>query len=255
MISLQFNKMADIVESNRKRTLYLEKMSSWQIIARKLAHEIKNPLTPIQMMISQVVRRYPNKDDDFGKLLYKCHAIIIEEVNRLRHMVDNFSKFAQLPSPTFEPFDLVTICQQALDLEKAAFDHHDFKFSHKVDHAIALIDKHLLKQTLINLLKNAAESCGASKSLITIDLMVDNHFYQIKVTDNGPGIPEELQNRIFEAYFTTKDTGPSPGMGLGLAVCQKIIIDHGGEMQVRSKPGETCFTIILPKKEKGVTHE
>lgn len=254
MISQQFNRMADIVETNRKRTLYLEKVSSWQIIARKLAHEIKNPLTPIQMMISQLVRRYKPSDDntEFGQLLTKCHTIIIEEVNRLRWMVDNFSKFAQLPSPKFANEDLVVICQQALDMQRATYQQHQFFFSSSQDEAPAVVDKNLIKQTLLNLLKNASESCGDTPAKISISIQATPKNYRINVIDNGPGIPTELQNRIFEAYFTTKHTGPSPGMGLGLAVCQKIIIDHSGEMLVTSHPGKTCFTLTLPREQKGL---
>jgi signal transduction histidine kinase len=121
--------------------------------------------------------------------------------------------------------------------------------------ASASIDDDLIRQVLLNLIKNAGEACGESGTKITLSLEENKSDFIFRVTDNGPGIPKELQARIFEAYFTTKHTGPTPGMGLGLAVCQKIVMDHGGSMTVQSRqsdagPGETIFTIKLPKSPR-----
>ena len=129
MITAQFNAMAEEVEANRQRSLYLEKIASWQIIARKLAHEIKNPLTPIQMMVSQLKRRYKGGDADFGKLLEEAQHIITEEVAGLRRMVDNFSNFARLPQPEPRPTDLVTVCRHVVELQKNAFPQHTVAFT------------------------------------------------------------------------------------------------------------------------------
>jgi signal transduction histidine kinase len=250
LITAQFNAMADEVEANRQRSLYLEKIASWQIIARKLAHEIKNPLTPIQMMVSQLKRRYKGGDEAFGKLLDEAQHIITEEVAGLRRMVDNFSNFARLPEPAPRPTDLVVTCRHVVELQRNAFQHHQFAFESQLKTATAVVDEDLLRQVLINLIKNAAEACGETPSKITVGLTDSGLDLLVSVRDNGPGIPPELQERIFEAYFTTKHTGPNPGMGLGLAVCQKIVMDHAGKMSVRSRPGETVFTIRLPRRKK-----
>lgn len=250
LITMQFNNMADEVETNRQRSLYLEKIASWQIIARKLAHEIKNPLTPIQMMVSQLKRRYKGDDPAFAKLLDDAQHIITEEVSGLRRMVDNFSNFARLPEPQPRDTDLVQVCRHAMELQKAVCHQHEIGFETRLSRATALADDDLMRQVLINLIKNAAEACGDKPSKILVGLEEAGPDLVITVKDNGPGIPPELKDRIFEAYFTTKHTGPNPGMGLGLAVCQKIVIDHGGKMSVRSKPGETVFMIRLPRKKK-----
>lgn len=250
LITTQFNAMADEVEANRQRSLYLEKIASWQIIARKLAHEIKNPLTPIQMMVSQLKRRYKGDDEPFTRLLDDAQHIISEEVAGLRRMVDNFSNFARLPDPQPRPGDLVSLCRLAVELQKNAFAAHDWYFTCKKDKLIASVDEDLLRQVLLNLTKNAAEACGEKRSRIGLELDDAGSDVLIKVKDDGPGIAAENRERIFEAYFTTKHTGPSPGMGLGLAVCQKIVIDHEGKMTVASRPGETVFTIRLPKSNK-----
>lgn len=250
LITQQFNAMADEVEANRQRSLYLEKIASWQIIARKLAHEIKNPLTPIQMMVSQLKRRYKGDDKEFAKLLDDAQSIITEEVAGLRRMVDNFSNFARLPEPEPRPADLVALCRHVLELERNAFAQHHFVFESRLAKIVAVVDEDLLRQVLLNLIKNACEASGETPAVVTVGLEIDGPDVAITVKDTGPGIPPELRTRIFEAYFTTKHTGPNPGMGLGLAVCQKIVIDHGGKMIVRSRPGETVFTIRLPLKKK-----
>ena len=110
------------------------------------------------------------------------------------------------------------------------------------------IDEDLIRRSIINFIKNAAEACCDTPSKIEVRLEDIGKYFSIVIQDNGPGISEDVQKNIFEAYFTTKHTGPVRGMGLGLAICQKIIIDHNGAITMTSKPGETIFTIRLPKK-------
>ncbi len=251
LITSHFNQMAQEVEENRRKSLFLEKLASWQTIARKLAHEIKNPLTPIQMMVSQLARRYSGDDPDFRKLLDSAQQVITEEVSGLRRMVDNFSQFARLPVPQMKQVEIVGVLERLAVLESAAFPVHKVEFKSDLNELLVVADEDLLRQVIINLVKNAAEACGSVSSNIQIQLSdLTSTDYQIVVQDDGPGIPEDVQTRIFEAYFTTKHTGtgPNPGMGLGLAVCQKIIIDHGGEIRVTSKPGSTRFILKMPKR-------
>jgi signal transduction histidine kinase len=248
LITQTFNAMAEDVEANRQKSLYLEKIASWQIIARKLAHEIKNPLTPIQMMVSQLKRKYKGEDPDFTKLLTNAQQIITEEVSGLRRMVDNFSNFARLPQPDPKVRNLSNICAHVVELQKNAFPQHEITFENSEETLNAKVDEDLIRQVVLNLIKNAAEACGETPSKIAVSVSDVGSACFIKIKDNGPGVPEELKTRIFEAYFTTKHTGPTAGMGLGLAVCQKIVLDHGGKMSVKSVPGDTTFTISLPKK-------
>jgi signal transduction histidine kinase len=251
LITDQFNSMADEVEANRQKSLYLEKIASWQIIARKLAHEIKNPLTPIQMMVSQLKRRYKGGDDpEFARLLDEAQTIITEEVAGLRRMVDTFSNFARLPQPSPRPSDLVALGKHVVELDRQRFPQHELVFKADVAKAVAHVDDDLIRQVLINLVKNAGEAAGETPAKITVGVEEAGPDYAITVTDTGPGIPPEHLERVFEAYFTTKHTGPNPGMGLGLAVCQKIVMDHGGTMAVRSRAGQTVFTIKLPRRKK-----
>lgn len=250
LVAQHFNRMADEVDSNKKRNIYLEKIASWQIIARKLAHEIKNPLTPIQMIVSQLRRHYKGDNPEFLKLLESAHSIVTVEVAALRRLVDDFSNFARLPVPKRTTIDLKIVANQAIELEKTVFPQHTFSLVSHDETASGSFDGELLRQVFINLLKNAAEACGETPTQIRIELRDLGHFIEARVIDHGPGIPPEALERIFEAYFSTKNTGPSPGMGLGLAISQKIIIDHEGQVSVESVPGQTVFRIRLPKHAK-----
>lgn len=251
LITKQFNTMADEVETNRQRSLYLEKIASWQVIARKLAHEIKNPLTPIQMMVSQLKRRYKGDDPAFAQLLDDAQSIISEEIQSLRRMVDDFAQFARLPEPRLRNIDLIQLVRRVIELQKSAYPKHEITFQLAprltLEGASIKVDDDLMRQVVVNLIKNAAEASEESPAKITVSLTAEAEDFIIDVRDDGPGIPSEYVGRIFEAYFTTKHTGPTPGMGLGLAVCQKIVMDHQGQLLVTSHPGDTVFTIRLPR--------
>ncbi len=251
LLTLQFNRMADELDYNRTQTMSLEKLASWQTIARKMAHEIKNPLTPIQIMTSQLKRRYDGSNDEFSRLLDKAHDVILEEVSGLRRMVDDFSQFAQLPSPRLELCDAVQSAQKAIALAADSYAPHQISYEGPTHRVEAELDDQLIRQALHNLIKNAAEADPTSASPIVVRLLEEPYQIIFEVEDHGPGIPSDLRDRIFEAYVTTKHTGPVPGMGLGLAICQKIILEHGGRISVDTGAGHTVFMISIPRFRRG----
>ena len=250
LLSRQFNHMADDLDNNRERVIGLEKLASWQTIARKMAHEIKNPLTPIQIMIGQLKRHYDGHDSEFRALLEKSHSVILEEVASLRRMVDEFSQFAQLPSPRFERRDATQTVKQAIALAEGSYAPHVVRYEGRSERVEGDFDDQLVRLALNNLIKNAAEADPASASEIIVRLKDDVNHLIFEVEDHGPGIPESLKSSVFEAYVTTKHTGPSPGMGLGLAVCQKVALEHAGKITVTSVPGRTVFTMTIPRLRK-----
>lgn len=255
LLSRQFNRMADDLQENQARTVGLEKLASWQTIARKMAHEIKNPLTPIQIMIGQLHRNYDGQSTDYQKLLDKAHHVILEEVSGLRRMVDDFSQFAQLPSPRLATSSATKCAKQAVQLAEHTYQPHQIIYEGPSEDVMAEFDDQLLKQALHNLIKNAAEADTQGTSPITVRLQHTRVSVIFEVEDLGPGIPAEIKDSIFEAYVTTKHTGPTPGMGLGLAICQKIVLEHGGKLALTSTPGKTTFRITLPRIHKGFTVE
>lgn len=245
LIAEQFNQMADEVAINRQKTMYLEKMSSWQTMAKKMAHEIKNPLTPIKMMVSHLVTSYNGDNEKYQKILEDSREIVVDEVNSLRRMVDSFSKFAELPTAELTQTDLVAVCQHVVTMQDVNATDRTIRWHTELEEAFVLGDAELLRRVLLNLVKNALEADDESE--VMVSLFSADKSFKLMVEDNGPGISDALLPRIFEAYFTTKHTGKDHGMGLGLAICKKIILDHSGDLTVNSKPGQTVFTINIPK--------
>lgn len=250
LISEQFNRMADEVTENQQRTIGLEKLASWQTIARKMAHEIKNPLTPIQIMIGQLKRNYKGEDSKYQTLVENAHKVILEEVSSLRRMVDDFSEFARLPRAELKDTDIVATAQKAADLAESAYQPHAIKLETQLKELIVPHDDQLLRHVIHNLIKNAAEADAGNPTPITVRVSADANHAFVVVHDCGPGVPDAMKERIFEAYVTTKHTGPTPGMGLGLAICQKVVLEHGGKLKLESAPGNTSFTITIPLKRK-----
>ncbi len=250
LISAQFNRMAEELVENQQRTIGLEKLASWQTIARKMAHEIKNPLTPIQIMISQLKRNYNGSDEKYQSLLENAHRVILEEVSSLRRMVDDFSEFARLPRAELKECDIISTAQKAVDLAESAYQPHTIHLESSLKELIVPHDDQLLRHVIHNLIKNAAEADRGNATSITVKVGLDESNVFVQVQDHGPGVPEELKERIFEAYVTTKHTGPTPGMGLGLAICQKVVLEHNGKLKLESEPGNTTFTISIPLRQK-----
>jgi nitrogen fixation/metabolism regulation signal transduction histidine kinase len=237
--------MADEVERNKSIRMSLEKIASWQTIARKMAHEIKNPLTPIGLMVARLQKQYRGDDENYRKLLHDAHTIVGDEIRSLGRMVDNFSKFAQLPQANLMPADMVETAKQAWKLECERYA--SILFQPSVEQLTVEHDRAQIIQVLHNLIKNAAQASAATT--ITISIRKADAECVVEVIDNGPGIPQDIQTKIFDAYFTTKNTGPDPGMGLGLAICQKVAIEHKGKLIFESKLGHTVFRLILPLKQ------
>ncbi len=244
-LAAAFNTMVREIRDRGARIVYLEKISSWQDIARRLAHEIKNPLTPIQLAVQQLASRYRGDDPRFQGLLDDVVAIVREEVETLRRLVSEFSEFARLPEVAAEPTDL------GAWLEGFVASHPDLAGAAELDldkpamPVWAPVDRTLMRRVMTNLVENAVQAAAGADLAPRIHLAVTQvrHTVILTVADEGPGIPEELVDRVFEPYFTTKETGT----GLGLPICKKIVLQHGGELTVERPPeGGTRFTLELP---------
>jgi nitrogen fixation/metabolism regulation signal transduction histidine kinase len=226
-----FNTMLDELEHTRRRIAYLQRVGAWQEMARRIAHEIKNPLTPIQLAVQQLREKDPGTDPRFSALLRDSVEIVEDEVESLRRMVTSFSQFAKLPEVELEAVALGRIL---LEFERA-YVHIDAALEVDVgaEGLEVLGDRQLLKQVLVNLAENAALSAreaSVEQPRIRVSAQpVDGHaFAALVVEDNGPGITAERRDLVFEPYETTR----AHGTGLGLAIVKKIVLDHGGEIEI-----------------------
>ncbi len=220
------------------RQLLDQRQAAWSDVARRIAHEIKNPLTPIQLATERLKRRYRKQIDSDGELFDELTSTIVRQVGALRNMVDEFSSFARLPKPNFRQEDAVDLVRQAVFLQEVAHPSLNFNLSHKdVEASMLSCDRHQLGQAMTNLLKNAVEAVEEKalsaepdfRGSIAITMTSGDEALTIAVEDNGVGLPQERE-RIIEPYMTTREAGT----GLGLAIVNKIVDEHGGDMTFSS---------------------
>ena len=229
------------------RQLLDQRQAAWSDVARRIAHEIKNPLTPIQLATERLKRRYRKQIEQDGELFDELTSTIIRQVGELRRMVDEFSSFARLPKPVFRSEDAVDIARQALFLQEVA--HPEITYAFAADGKIGqiLCDRHQFGQAMTNVLKNAAEAIEAQARLagdayrgrISVAMRCHGDLLEIAVTDNGIGLPQDRET-IVEPYVTTREKGT----GLGLAIVNKIVEEHGGDMAFAAAEGEAGGTVV-----------
>ena len=222
-----------------------QRVAAWREVARRIAHEVKNPLTPIQLSAQRLRKRYGEKlGKEEGKVFQECTQMIIRQVEELKRLVNEFSTFARMPASNPSPAKLSEIINEALSLFKEA--HKDIKilFNDSKDVPIFNLDREQIKRVMINLLDNAIAAIDGNGRIV-IDLSYDKvlQMVRIEIADNGKGISPDHKMRLFEPYFSTK----KQGTGLGLAIVSTVITDHNGFIRVQdNKPSGTKFIIELP---------
>lgn len=239
-----FNQMAQDLVENRRKRLEAEQIAAWREIARRLAHEIKNPLTPIQLAVQQMRDKYSGNDPAYHQFVTNCTEIVTEEVENLRSLVQEFANFARMPSLSLSPSDLNECVHNVVRLYPDAHIHLDLE-----ENQPALeLDVEQMRRVLINLIENSLDASGKNGQ-IEIRTRTSNDTAILSVIDSGPGVPLKDRVRIFQPYVSTKESG----MGLGLAVVHNIIEDHGGHISVKDAPtGGAQFDLQLPIPDRAI---
>ena len=240
-----FNFMMEDLKVSKERLVIAERIAAWQEIARRLAHEIKNPLTPIQMAMDTLRKSWKKQHPSFEEILEESTSSVLQEADRLKHIVTEFSDFARMPKPSFVRLDLNEVIRSALTLYQGAVPITT-KLTDKLPQIDA--DRGQVNQVVINLVENARDAIGKrpdGRITVSTRLGEAGDRVTVLVDDNGPGIPVELKDKVFAPYFTTKHA--KGGTGLGLAIVHRIVSDHGGRIQVMDAPGGGArFLIELP---------
>jgi len=222
-----------------------QRMAAWREVARRIAHEVKNPLTPIQLSTQRLKKRYEKMlNSEEREVFQECTGMIITQVEELKRLVNEFSNFARMPASNPAPSDIRKIIDEALGLYKAAHKNAEFVFRDSEEIPIFNLDREQMKRVMINLFDNAIEAINGEGEVV-VDLHYDDvlKMVRIEVSDNGRGISPENKSRLFEPYFSTK----KHGTGLGLAIVNTIITDHNGFIRVQdNEPKGTRFIIELP---------
>jgi two-component system nitrogen regulation sensor histidine kinase NtrY len=221
-----------------------QKMAAWREVARRIAHEIKNPLTPIKLSAQRIRKKYMDRLGDDGQVLDECTQTIITQVEEMKALVDAFSQFARMPATRPRPNDLNDIVKETLALYKEAHKNITYRFLEDKKLPVVNLDREQIKRVLINLLENAVEAIGNSGSVeIKTSFLAEQNKARLVITDTGRGVTPEAKDRIFEPYYSTK----KGGTGLGLTIVTTIISDHHGDIRVfNNEPTGTKFVIDLP---------
>jgi two-component system nitrogen regulation sensor histidine kinase NtrY len=235
-----FNAMTRDLSGAREELVRAERVAAWREIAQRIAHEIKNPLTPIQMAIETLQRAHRKSAPQFDALFGESAQTILDEVGRLKRIVAEFSSFARMPQPNLAPVDVSEIVDGALALYRGGDTPLDLSLARDLPPALA--DREQLTQVIINLVENARDAV-AGGGRIRVTTRAADRRVELEVADDGPGLSDEARVKLFTPYFTTK----TKGTGLGLAIVHRIVSDHGGDIRIGGSPGAgAIFTVALP---------
>jgi len=245
-----FNSMIDKLKKQQDKLLLSERHAAWESVARKLAHEIKNPLTPIQLSIDRIREKYSEKIEDSDNNFSSYLNTITKQIKDIEYLVNEFSDFARMPKPVFKKINLVNIISRAIKLHELSESNINFvltknKSSYKMNG-----DEEQLNRVFINLIKNSIDSINEKKSKnrdfkgkIYLDIREDSDYIYVTVVDNGIGFDKKNIKKMLTPYFTTK----KKGTGLGLAIVTKIISDHNSVILFNSIKDGAQVEITIPK--------
>lgn len=245
ILIISFNTMISQLKTSQERLVVAERLAAWRDIARRIAHEIKNPLTPIQLSMYRLKKNLGS--EKYNEIFDQAYNSITREVDNLRNMVTEFSQFARMPKPRLQPSSPKDIIQNAINLYTGLPENINLKVN--LDDFLPQIeaDKDQIRQVLHNLIGNAVDAMPEGGNISITARQETESFVSIEVADTGHGMSEEVRQKIFTPYFTTKEKGT----GLGMAITAQIIEEHGGEIILESKEGLGTKVKI---KIKGLEH-
>jgi len=240
----EYNRMVEKLEDSTERLKQSERESAWREMARQVAHEIKNPLTPMKLSVQHLLRAYPTQPDLAAALVQRVSHTLIEQIDVLSDIASAFSNFAKMPEPQCEQLDLNQLISTVYRLFETQEEKHIQVECHLPEQPVFVFaDRSQLTRILINLIKNALQSMpDGREGHVCVALSAQDNHALICVSDNGAGIPEAVQEQVFSPYFTTK----SSGTGLGLALCKSMVEAMNGRIWFETRVGEgTRFCVDL----------
>jgi signal transduction histidine kinase len=234
--------------AHRERVRYLEEMSSWQEMAKALAHEIKNPLTPIEVLITSLAKSYASKTPlDFQVQLQQTQTMVQEEIGHLKRTVSRYSDFAKLPRPNLVEASPVEVIKQYLPAIQARFTNARIlvRAGETADDLRARMDCSLFRPVLMNIVANGVEANPGRDVTFTIEVTGTKSSIVVALSNDGESVSTDITARIFDPYISTRSGRDN--MGLGLAIVKKIIVEHDGEITYAAVDGHPRFSISLPR--------
>lgn len=240
----EYNKIVDELEESTERLARSEREVAWRTMARQIAHEINNPLTPMKLQIQQLQRLHQQDDERFDVFFNRSTGALIEQIDNLSRIASSFSSFAKMPEVHTSKVDIAVQLFSVITLFKTNSGHVPVRYIGAEHGVIANADGEQIRQVFTNIIKNAIQAIGDnSKGDIIVILKDLNSSVEITISDNGPGIPEDIRDKVFMPNFTTKSTGT----GLGLAISKNIVEGSGGSIRFETSSQGTTFFIKLLK--------
>jgi two-component system nitrogen regulation sensor histidine kinase NtrY len=248
-----FNRMTSELLAQKERLVQTERVAAWRELARRLAHELKNPLFPLQLTVENLIRAWEQSPEMFEEIFRESSQTLLAEISNLKGIINRFSEFSRMPQPQLQRVQVNEIVEAVARLFQAQFQakgreaiHCQMQLDRRLDPIAA--DPELLHRALSNLVLNAMDAMPNGGTL-TLRTRRDDGKVAIEVCDTGSGLTREECERIFTPYYTSKQHGT----GLGLAIVQSVVSDHGGRISVQSEPGKgTTFVIELPSNVDGI---
>jgi two-component system nitrogen regulation sensor histidine kinase NtrY len=236
-----FNNMAEQLEHSRDRLIYLTQIGSWQMMARKMAHELKNSLTPIRLAVEEIAARQTQTDRQF---MDQAVHIVVDEIETLERRVRAFSEFSSEPSPHPSTLDVNSLVEERISFLRPCHAGVTYTARLANNRPNAFADADQVKGILTNLMENAAEAAGSGGQVLSVTVVVDAHVF-VEIHDSGPGLSPDASRSLFEPTITFKKRG----MGLGLSIARKSALLNGGDIiVVESELGGAGFRVVLPRK-------
>ena len=252
LLNKNFNSMIEKLKNQQDKLLSNERHEAWETVARKMAHEIKNPLTPIQLTIDNLNSKYlPDLSDEKKKKYQDNLKTILKQIKQIENLVNEFSDFARMPKPHFKNNDLIKVLDENIELLKKIDNSINFKINNKTGKKVIInFDNEQFNRLFFNLIKNSIESIKekvkkTNKSLKNIDIEINQRrdYITVNLTDTGEGFKDKKTKDIIKPYYTTKEKGT----GLGLSIVDKIINDHNGSIKFLNTNNGAKVQIIIPK--------
>jgi len=244
-----FNRMTQELTEQRERLVQAERVAAWRELARRLAHELKNPLFPLQITVENLLKAREHGGDQFDEVFRESASTLLAEIANLKAIIGRFSEFSRMPQPQLQAVDINQLVRNVLQVHQAQLSAEgkpaiaaELKLDDRLGKVAA--DPELLHRALANLVLNAIDAMPRGGTL-TLRTRAGADNFVIEVSDTGTGLNKEECDRLFTPYYTTKEHGT----GLGLAIAQSVVSDHNGRIAVKSAPGQgTTFVIELPRR-------
>ena len=252
LLNKNFNSMIDKLKNQQEKLLSNERHEAWETVARKMAHEIKNPLTPIQLTIDNLNSKYlPDLKDEKKQKYQENLKTILKQIKQIENLVNEFSDFARMPKPHIKNNDLIKVLDENIELLKKIDSSINFKIKNKIGKKIEIkFDNEQFSRLFFNLIKNSIESIKekvkkTNNSLKNIDIEINQRrdYITVNLIDTGEGFKDKKTRDIIKPYYTTKEKGT----GLGLSIVDKIINDHNGSIKFLNTNNGAKVQIIIPK--------